>query len=74
MDEGAEPNAYPWYFPGSKKKTGKLKVSGGKVWAGGLNPGHEYTVGGQTGPVLFDNQKRIDSLATKIADAIVGGM
>jgi hypothetical protein len=75
MDEGADPNSEPWYFPGKrKKKTGKLKISNGKVWAGGLNPGHEYTVGGQTGPVVTKNKARLDALASNIADAIVGGM
>lgn len=49
---GAEPNKAPWYYPNRDKKgkfrkgTGKLKKSAGKVWAGGLNPGHDKTVGG----------------------------
>lgn len=74
MEYGADVNSAPWYFPGKgKKRTGKLRVKDGKVWAGGLNPGHDKTAGGAIGPVLSNNKRRINSIAKKVADAVIGG-
>lgn len=72
MDEGAGVGKPPWNFSG-KSKTGKLVVRNGRVWAGGLNPGHSKTVGGATGPVLLDNPTRVNQLTNKIADVVIGG-
>lgn len=74
MEEGAEKNKAPWNFPGQgKKRTGKLAVRNGRVWAGGLNPGHSKTVSGAIGPVLVNNNRRLNQLTNKIADAVIGG-
>jgi hypothetical protein len=69
MEFGAAPGEAPWYYPNSKK-TGKLTVSGGKVWAGGLKPGHQHTVGGAISPVLYKNNKRQLDLVNRIADSV----
>ncbi len=74
MEEGAERNKLPWNYPGvRKKRTGKLAIRNGRVWAGGLNPGHSKTVRGAIGPVLVDNNRRLNQLTKKIADAVIGG-
>lgn len=73
MEEGARKNKTPWFFPGNKKPTGRLVESKGRIWAGGLNPGHSKTIGGAIGPILADNDKRKDQLTNKIADAVMGG-
>jgi hypothetical protein len=73
MEEGAEKNKSPWNFPGKRKRTGKLAVRKGRVWAGGLNPGHSKTVHGAIGPVLVNNNRRLNQLTNKIADAVIGG-
>lgn len=53
IDKGAKPNKAPWYYPGKQKeRTGKLTLADGKVWPGGLKPGHSLTVGGATNLVL----------------------
>ena len=74
---GAEPNEAPWYFPHRdrstgrfKKGTGKLKLVNGKVWAGGLNPGHDKTVGGPIAQVL---SKYTDKFTQEFADGFVKG-
>lgn len=81
---GADPGKAPWYFPNrvlkGKKKgqmrkgTGKLKLLDGKVWAGGLDPGHSKTVGGAIAKVVSDedllNRIRID-LADNAIKAIL---
>jgi len=54
LELGAAPGGAPWYFPNTRKPTGKLKVSGGRVWAGGLDPGHSLTVGGAISNVIQD--------------------
>lgn len=69
MEFGAVPGEAPWYYPNAKQ-TGKLTVSGGKVWSGGLKPGHQHTIGGAIGPVLYKNNKRQLELVHKIADSI----
>lgn len=77
LEYGAEPNTAPWYFPKGKqsskskktsKPTGKLKLVKGKVWAGGLNPGHELTVGGAITPVLekYKSARFDESMANDI--------
>lgn len=74
MEEGAEKYKAPWYFPRrGSRRTGKLAVRNGRVWAGGLNPGHSKTVHGAIGPVLVDNNRRLNQLTNKIADAVIGG-
>ena len=59
MEEGAEKFSFPWYYPNRDKRTGrfikgtgKLKERKGRVWAGGLNPGHSFTIGGQLKPAI----------------------
>lgn len=74
--EGADPGKAPWYYPGRNVKgqftkgTGKLKVVDGKVWAGGLNPGHSKTVGGPIAQVL---SKFSDKFSQEVADEVVKG-
>jgi len=70
MEFGATPGEAPWYFEGSSD-SGKLGISEGKVWAGGLEPGFSNTVGGAVGPTLLDNQQRLDRIANTIADVII---
>jgi hypothetical protein len=77
---GAEPNQAPWYYPGRvrkgkkkgqfKKGTGKLKTAQGKVWAGGLDPGHSKTVGG---PIIQVLTKFSDKLTQEVSDEFVKG-
>ena len=57
MEYGAPKFSAPWYYPLRDKRTGrfrkgtgKLKESQGRIWAGGLNPGHSMTIGGAIGP------------------------
>lgn len=58
MEFGDEPDTPPWYYPGVKKKhSGKLTVADGRVWAGGLRPGHSLTIGGAITPVLEKYRK-----------------
>jgi len=80
IEEGAEKFKYPWYYPNRDKQTGrfrkgtgKLKESKGRVWPGGLNPGHSMTVGGAIGPALINSQKRLAKLSEKIAKAVISG-
>jgi hypothetical protein len=75
MDLGAEKNKAPWFYPGKKKKrSGKLKIVNGRVWAGGVNPGHNKTVYGAINPVIFHNQKRINKLVNSVADSVIKGL
>ena len=74
---GAEPKAAPWYYPHKSRKTGrfikgtgKLKLSGGRVWAGGLNPGHAKTVGG---PIVNVLTKFTDNFTQEFSDEFVKG-
>jgi hypothetical protein len=70
MEYGAEPEEAPWYFPGKKKKkTGKLTVAKGRVWAGGLNPGHSLTIGGAITPVL--DRYRKTSAGEEISEVVL---
>ncbi|MCP3683858.1 MAG: HK97 gp10 family phage protein [bacterium] len=71
MEYGSDTNEPPWYYPQKGIKTGKLAVSGGMVWAGGLNPGHTFTIGGAIDPVLFKNNARQLKIANQIADKII---
>lgn len=70
MEFGADPRTAPWYYP-NKANTGKLTIHGGKVWAGGLNPGHQYTIGGAIGPGLYNNHNRQLQLANSIANRVI---
>jgi len=80
MEYGAMPNRAPWYFPKGittsgkpVKNTGKLKqAKGGLIWAGGLSPGHDLTVGGAIGAGLFDNTRRMNELVKVVADGVIG--
>lgn len=71
LDQGATPNTAPWYFPSRNNKSGKLKEFGGKIWAGGLNPGHSLTIGGSIDPVLFKNNARQMKIAKAVANSII---
>ena len=46
-------------------------MSKGRVWAGGLKPGHAQTVGGAIDQTLVKSQKRMKDLANKFAKAII---
>lgn len=74
---GATPGQAPWYYPHRdkatgrfKKGTGKLKLADGKVWAGGLNPGHAKTVGG---PIAIVLSKYTDKFTQEFSDEFVKG-
>lgn len=74
---GADPMAAPWYYPHRdsksgrfKKGTGKLKMANGKIWAGGLNPGHANTVGG---PIAIVLSKYTDEFTQELSDKVVKG-
>jgi len=74
---GAEQSKAPWYYPHRDKKTGrfkkgtgKLRATGGKVWAGGLSPGHHKTVGGPIAQVL---SKFVDRFTQEYAKEVVKG-
>lgn len=71
MDLGAEKNQAPWFFPSKARRTGKLAVRNGRVWAGGLNPGHGKTMHGAIGPALVNNNKRLNKMANSFADTII---
>ena len=64
LNDGVSPNMAPWYYPGGARQTGKLKVASGKVWAGGLDPGHDLTIGGPVNRAITRSQ-------VKIRDAIL---
>lgn len=75
MEFGAPEGGKPWYYPNPKRKrTGKLIRRNGRVWAGGLNPGHTKTVGGAIGPIIAENEPRLRKLTNIIADSILGGI
>lgn len=74
MEYGAEPRSAPWYFPSSKAPTGKLTESQGRIWAGGLNPGHYFTVGGAIDPVLYRNEQRQLKIANAVASSVMRGL
>ena len=73
---GAPVGEAPWYYPNRNKKgqfvkgTGKLKKSGGRVWAGGLNPGHAKTIGG---PIVQVFSKYVDKFSQAFSDEFVKG-
>lgn len=69
IEFGGTPKTAPWYYPSKKKRTGKLVVRDGRVWAGGLNPGHELTVGGAIDNVFTFN--RVRSIADDIGQNII---
>ena len=80
---GARPQKAPWYYPHRdrktgrfKKGTGKLKMTTGKeegrVWAGGLKPGHDKTVGGPLQQALI-NTGLLDKLTIEITNSFVKG-
>lgn len=71
MEFGAEPKSAPWYYPNKKKPSGKLKKFGGKIWAGGLSPGHSLTKGGAIDPVLYKNNKRQLLIAKLVVDKVM---
>jgi hypothetical protein len=71
MEYGAEPGSAPWYYPGARKRTGKLAAMHGRIWAGGLNPGHSFTIGGAIDPVLFNNPSRQLQIANSVANKVI---
>lgn len=71
MEYGAAPGGPPWYFPGPRKPTGKLTESGGRIWAGGLDPGHSLTIGGAIDAVIFNNDLRQEKIAKAVADNVM---
>lgn len=71
MEFGLDPGTAPWYFPNSKKPSGKLIESGGKIWAGGITPGHQHTIGGAIDPVIFENNDRQLQIANTVASRVV---
>lgn len=75
LDDGAEIGGAPWYWPkasnpGPVSNSGKLKTSGGRVWAGGLSPSG-FVIGGISDVILFNNPKRKLKMAQEIAEAFV---
>lgn len=68
MEFGANKYEAPWYYP-RKKKSGKLTEARGKVWAGGLDPGHSLTIGGAITPVLEKYQKA--NIGDKISEVVL---
>jgi hypothetical protein len=77
MEIGAPMNAAPWYYPQSKKtgrfrKSAKLKVSGGRVWAGGVSPGHDKTIGGAINKVM-NNKDLWQQFTIDVSDEYVKG-
>lgn len=69
--QGADPGQAPWYFPHAKTKpTGKLTVVNGKVWAGGLEPGHAKTVGGAISRIISDKDL-LNKLSIEISNESV---
>jgi len=80
MEAGAPQSKSPWYFPHRSKKsgrfesrsTGKLKISGGRVWAGGLSPGHDKTVGGAIN-IVMGNRGLLDKITIEVSDELVKG-
>ena len=72
MEEGTGTEEAPWYYPGTrKKKSGKLIVKNGRVWAGGLNPGHTLSAGGPMNNVFFKRKRRQTQLTKVIANNII---
>lgn len=74
MEYGAEKHKAPWFYPHASKKrkrSGKLVVRNGRVWAGGLNPGHSHTYGGAIGPVLINKPSRARKIARDVADEMM---
>ena len=82
---GARPQKAPWYYPHKhtkgkkkgqmKKGTGKLKMTTGekegRVWAGGLNPGHPKTIGGPIEQVFGKNSKEVQNMTKEITDEFI---
>lgn len=71
LEYGVDKNAPPWYFPKGAKRTGKLVIDRGKVWAGGLDPGRSKAVGGAIGGGLYNNNPRIMKLVKSVANGII---
>ena len=75
MEFGAPEGGAPWYYPNkNKKRTGKLIRRNGRVWAGGKNPGFSKTIGGAIGPVIANNNQRLNKLTKVISNSILGGL
>lgn len=78
MEFGAPPGEAPWYYPKRSKASGKfvkgsgkLTLRNGRVWPGGLNPGHSKTVGGAIDPVIYNNNERQLQITKRIANGIL---
>lgn len=73
MEYGGEISGKPWNFPSKKQKVSRsLTVAEGRVWAGGITPGHHLTIGGATKPALLENDARQKHIAGLIGVAVVG--
>ena len=73
LDEGGIVKGPPWYFPkDGAKRTGKLAVRNGKVWAGGLSPSGFVSPG--ITKVIVENRKIQVRAAKALADAIIGAV
>lgn len=77
IESGAPKGKAPWYYPQSKKtgrfrKSEKLTVSSGRVWAGGLNPGHDKTIGGAIS-IVMGKRGLLDKITIDVSNEIVKG-
>lgn len=78
LDQGGEVGGVPWHWPNVKNpgpisKSGKLRVSSGRVWAGGKSPSG-FVTGGIVNQVIFYNAERQIEMAENIADAVIGAL
>lgn len=72
MEFGAPRNSPPWFFPESGSRTGRLVEANGRIWAGGMRPGHDKTIGGAIDPILVKNNERLNRITNNIANGIMG--
>lgn len=74
LDQGVEKGAAPWYYPNpDKKRSGKLILRNGRVWAGGLSQSG-FVVGGIIDKTIYYNNKRINRITIAVADAVIGAL
>ena len=75
LEEGADKDEFPWYYPKSKVKSGKLTLKNNRVWAGGKSPMGFVVKGGIGGAInltIYYNNRRKQQLARTIADSVLG--
>ncbi len=76
LDEGGVVKGPPWYFSGTDgtvSPSGKLKVSGGKVWAGGLSPSG-FVEGGIIDFVIPVGGEKETRILNSAIDAVLGAL